>query len=99
MTRLYLSPISFGEVEQIGAEFSGGGSVLLERGKNAEISREIHWYKSPEAPICKGDPLGTLVIRCGETELGRVEIVAAADVRRLSIGMVFARLLASFRWF
>ena len=92
-------PIGFGEFDRIGAEFSGGGSVLIERGKSAEISREIHWYESPKAPICKGDPLGTLIVRYGENELGRVEIVAAADVRRLSIGMVFARLHASFRWF
>ena len=92
-------PVGFGEAEWVSAEFAENPSVLIERGKSAEIVREIVWLPDPEAPIEKGDQLGTLIVRCGETELAQIPIVASSAVGRLGLGTIFARFLASFRLF
>lgn len=98
-TKLPEVPVSFGEAEWVSAEFAECGSALIERGKSSEIVRELIWLPEPEAPIEKGDLLGTLIVRCDDTELAQIPIVAGSSVKRLGFGTIFSRLLASFRLF
>ncbi len=68
------------EVEAVAAKNEG---VLLEKGTEGEVQREVILDQSIDAPVRRGDPVGAIVIRRGEEEIGRVTLVADRDVGRI----------------
>jgi D-alanyl-D-alanine carboxypeptidase (penicillin-binding protein 5/6) len=48
-----------------------------------------------EAPVEKGQVLGSVTLKLGEEELGKFNLTAAEAVGRLTFGQAFLRLLRS----
>ena len=92
-------PVSMGETEQVPLMLPEEGvTALVEKARANTLERRIDLPESLTAPVAAGQPVGTLTLLDGETEVLTVPILAAEDVPRRSWGSLFVQLLrtASF---
>ena len=87
-------PVSMGETEQMPLMLPEEGiTALVEKGRANALTRRIDLPEGLTAPIAAGQPVGTLTLLDGETEVLSVPILAAEDVPRRSWGSLFVQLL------
>ena len=87
-------PVSMGETEQVSLMLPEEGvTALVEKGRANALTRRIDLPEGLTAPIAAGQPVGTLTLLDGETEVLTVPILAAEDVPRRSWGSLFVQLL------
>ena len=87
-------PVSMGETEQVPPMLPEEGvTALVEKGRANALTRRIDLPEGLTAPIAAGQPVGTLTLLDGETEVLSVPILAAEDVPRRSWGSLFVQLL------
>ena len=92
-------PVSMGQAEQVSLTLPEEGvTALVEKGRANALTRRIDLPEGLAAPVAAGQPVGTLTLLDGETEVLTVPILAAEDVPRRSWGSLFVQLLrtASF---
>ena len=92
-------PVSMGEAEQVSLTLPEEGvTALVEKARANTLERRIELPESLTAPVAVEQPVGTLTLLDGETEVLTVPILAAEDVPRRSWGSLFVQLLrtASF---
>lgn len=85
-------PVALGTqatVQPVAAETA----LLVEKSKAAAIEKTVTLAERVEAPISKGDALGTLTISSGGETLTEVALVAGEDVPRITWGALALRLL------
>ncbi len=76
--------VSLGVSEEVKVEYKGEFSYLSTTGENVnEITKKICLKEKAEAPVKKGDVMGTAEYYLGETKVGSVDIVAAEEVRKI----------------
>ena len=91
---LPILPVSMGETEQVPLMLPEEGvTALVEKGRANALTRRIDLPEGLTAPIAAGQPVGTLTLLDGETEVLTVPILAAEDVPRRSWGSLFVQLL------
>lgn len=78
-----------GVKNKVKVESTGAVSILLPKSSKDEITRTTQWNKKITAPIKKGDVLGYVSIYVGENEVGRLEITACEDIKRLNFWVTF----------
>ena len=61
-------------------------TVLLEKGAGADLRTELTLPETLEAPVERGQTVGTAAVYAGETLLAEVEVKSAADAPRLTFG-------------
>ena len=87
-------PVSMGEAEQVSLTLPEEGvTALVEKARANTLERRIDLPESLTAPVAAGQPVGTLTLLDGETEVLTVPILAAEDVPRRSWGSLFVQLL------
>ena len=87
-------PVSMGQAEQVSLTLPEEGvTALVEKGRANALTRRIDLPEGLTAPIAAGQPVGTLTLLDGETEVLTVPILAAEDVPRRSWSGLFAQLL------
>ncbi len=92
-------PVSMGEAEQVSLTLPAEGvTALVEKARANTLERRIDLPEGLTAPVAAGQPVGTLTLLDGETEVLTVPILAAEDVPRRSWASLFVQLLraASF---
>ncbi len=92
-------PVSMGEAEQVSLTLPEEGvAALVEKARAGMLERRTDLPEKLTAPVAAGQPVGTLTLLDGETEVLTVPILAAEDVPRRSWGSLFVQLLrmASF---
>lgn len=67
--------------------------VLIEKGREGEISRTIDLAVDVAAPVEKGQVLGTVTFRLGDELLGEYNLTAPDTVNKLTFSIVFMRIL------
>ena len=85
-------PVSLGSqatVQPVAAE----SSLLLEKAKAAKLEKSVTLVPQAEAPIAKGDVLGTLTVSADGETLAEVSLVAGEDVPRVTWGALALRFL------
>lgn len=70
-----------------------GYSALLEKSDIAKIEAVTELPESVAAPVRKGDVIGTVTYKCGETVLGKANIVADEDAERLGFFTMLWKIL------
>ena len=76
--------VSLGVSEEVKVEYKGEFSYLSTTGENVnEITKKVCLKEKAEAPVKKGDVMGTAEYYLGETKVGSVDIVAAEEVRKI----------------
>ena len=87
-------PVSMGEAEQVSLTLPEEGvTALVEKARANTLEQRIDLPESLTAPVAAGQPVGTLTLLDGETEVLTVPILAAEDVPRRSWGSLFVQLL------
>ncbi|MCL2508353.1 MAG: D-alanyl-D-alanine carboxypeptidase [Oscillospiraceae bacterium] len=71
-------------------------AILIEKGKQDELTQEVSISIDVEAPIEEGQLLGRVVFRLGDDIVGEYCLTAGEAVGRLTLGLVFKRLLEVF---
>src|SRR6266404_730848 len=73
-------PVAGGSEESVKAMALGDLRVLVKRGEDKGVVVEAHIPRLLQAPVKLRQPLGDIVVRRGDQELGRVPVVADRDV-------------------
>jgi len=75
-------PVKYGVGGVVLAQVGSTFSYNFQRGETPALKQEIVLKKGISAPLKAGEKLGDLVFYRGEKEIGRVELVAAREVKR-----------------
>ena len=70
--------------------------VLIEKGREADITQTIDLAVDVAAPVEQGQVLGTVTFRLGDEVLGEYNITAPDTVEKLTFKIVFMRIISSF---
>lgn len=70
-----------------------GCSALLEKADIAKIKAEYDLPESVAAPVKKGDTVGKVTYKCGETVVGTANIVAAEDSAKMGFFKMMGKIL------
>lgn len=85
--------IELGEAESVQPVFAGAETLLLPKSEAKDISYSLDLRESVAAPVSAGALLGTLTVTNAGGVLATVDLVASADVGRLSVWGVLMRML------
>ena len=86
-------PVTLGQMDSVAAVPQQVPQLLVEKSKQGNITTEVTLFPSADAPVAKGQSLGTLTVRAGEEVLAEVPLVAETEVPRLTWGQVTVRIL------
>ena len=73
-------PVAGGSEESVRAMALGDLRVLVKRGEDKDVVVEARIPRLVQAPVRLREPLGDVVVRRGDQELGRVAVVAEREV-------------------
>ncbi len=71
-------------------------SCITEKNKSTKITYKIELFESAYAPISAGDKVGRVVFFSNGTEIGERDIIATADIPKISYFEVWSRILGKF---
>ncbi len=74
-----------GENDKVAAVIKGSISVLTKKGEGSELRSEAELCKGINAPVKKGDKLGSLTYYSGDKQVGSCDLVAAEDIPKAGI--------------
>ena len=87
-------PVTMGEVDTVALMLPPDAlTAVVEKAQAAALERRIDLPESLPAPVRQGQPVGTLTLCSGDTELVTVPILAAEDAAGRSWGRMFTDLL------
>lgn len=69
-----------GAATQVALEAKGTGALTVKKGQEASLTTTVHQETSVIAPVAKGTKLGEVIYSANGQEVGRIDLVAAADV-------------------
>ena len=78
------------------AQANISGSFVIEKGKSKEITYKLDVKEEVEAPVSKGDKVGTLTFYIGKDKLKEYPVVACHIVDEMDFSSVFALLFKFF---
>ncbi|KAB3527370.1 D-alanyl-D-alanine carboxypeptidase family protein [Alkaliphilus serpentinus] len=70
--------------------------ILVKKGEESKIKKEVILPKYIIAPMSKGDKIGEVIVTLEGKELGRVDLIAPEDVKKASILNILGRLFKRF---
>lgn len=86
--------VTLGTQETVAAELADDTPAFIERSAAESVQREIQMEETIEAPVEKGQKIGEIILRRGEEEWLRRDIIAAEAVERKSVSDIFRELLS-----
>lgn len=82
-----------GVTESLTPEISAPAPVLLKKGTEAQVKANVDMAVDVEAPVLRGQVLGTVTFTVDGVEVGECSLTAPEDVAGLTLSVVFRRLL------
>ena len=86
-------PVKLGVADTVQAVLPEQIPMLVEKGQKNLITTQVTLDESVDAPVSKGQRLGTMTVYAGEQVLQQIPLVAEASVEKLTWGQVFMKLL------
>ena len=86
-------PVVLGEKAAVTPEIRGETGILAPKEKLAAMTVHTELQPQLEAPVEKGQPVGTLTVLSGEETLAELPLVAGEDVPRLTYWKILLRCL------
>ncbi|MEE1329559.1 MAG: D-alanyl-D-alanine carboxypeptidase family protein [Oscillospiraceae bacterium] len=86
-------PVTLGTSDTVKLIPEGTAGLLIDKAQKSSITTEVSVEESVSAPVAKGQKLGTMTVKSGETVLTQIPLVAAEDVARLSWWDLFLQVL------
>jgi D-alanyl-D-alanine carboxypeptidase (penicillin-binding protein 5/6) len=78
-------PVKSGRVDMADVSFSGIQPILIKRGQESELTVSIDMCTDVEAPVVKGQTLGTVNIAIGKEVISTCNITSSNDIEKLSL--------------
>ena len=79
-------PVTRGESPEVRPMVSALGECVIKKGRSSGVKYSYTFVEGVEAPVEKGQFLGEFLVTLDGTEVFRSDIVAAAEVRRMTFG-------------
>ncbi|GMQ57024.1 serine-type D-Ala-D-Ala carboxypeptidase DacF [Vallitalea sediminicola] len=89
-------PVKKGKLESIDCVGAEDFTCILDSKEQQEITNDIQVEEFVEAPIATGDKIGEIVYKCGEKEVGRVDLVAANEVPKATLKFYLGKIFKMF---
>lgn len=86
-------PVKLGVAESVTAVPAGDDAVLIDKGQKNQVTQSVELLESVDAPVSKGQRLGTLYIKAGEQVLKEIPLVAEDAVAKLTFWQILNALL------
>ena len=86
-------PVTLGTSDAVKLIPEGTAGLLIDKAQKGSITTETSVEETVSAPVAKGQKLGTMTVKSGETVLAQIPLVAAEDVSRLSWWDLFLQVL------
>ena len=86
-------PVKLGEQDFVTAVPSGEDAVLIDKSQKNQVLQQVEMLESVDAPVSKGQRLGTLYIKAGEQVLKEIPLVAEEGVVKLTFFQMWSRIL------
>lgn len=81
----------------IDAVYETDADIIVKKGTRDKIQREITIEENIKPPLKKGQLIGKAIYKVGEEKIYEANIVAICDVRKVSVGSIFYKMI--LRWF
>ena len=85
--------VSLGETDLVTPVLQETAPILMEKSEISRITKTVDLPQTCEAPITKGQQLGTMTICAGERMIAQIPIEAGASVDRLTLWQMTVKLL------
>ena len=84
-----------GVVEEITPKIPQVNPVLIEKGRDGDITQTIDLAVDVAAPVEQGQVLGTVTFRLGDEEIGTYNLTSPDTVDMLTFGIIFKRIISA----
>ena len=84
-------PVKLGVADWVTAVPSGEDAVLIDKAQKNQVTQQLVLEEQVDAPVSKGQRLGTLYIKAGEQVLKEIPMVAETAVEKLTFWQMFTR--------
>ncbi len=85
--------VKLGTQEAVRAVPAQQDALLIDKSQRNLVTTEVTLEPEVQAPVSKGQRLGTMTVKAGEQILSEIPLVAEAPVEKLSWGQLFVRVL------
>ena len=85
-------PVKLGVTDTVKVVPSGEDAVLIDKAQKSMVTQQVVLEEQIDAPVSKGQRLGTLYIKAGEQVLKEIPMVAEEAVEKLTFWQMFGRL-------
>ena len=86
-------PVKLGTQATVQPVLEKGTALLLKKSRAGQLAQSVTLTPQVEAPVAKGDPLGTLTVTSGEDVVAELPLVAGEEVPRITYGQMLRRVL------
>ena len=84
--------MKLGVADTVTAVPAGEDAVLLDKAQKNQVTQQVVLEEQVDAPVSKGQRLGTLYIKAGEQVLKEIPMVAEAAIEKLTFWQMWGRL-------
>lgn len=81
-----------GEEKSVKPKAENNSKICIEK-NNSEISYEYKLKKSVDAPVKKGDVLGTIKVKADNKQIGEIELVSNKNIDKITLKTIFMNIL------
>lgn len=85
--------VSKGEVSELDAVSTEDIGVTVRKGRSGSIKKKVHVRREIEAPVRKGDVLGSITVWDGSRRLGKYVLKAGRDVDKAGFVVTYIRMI------
>ena len=86
-------PVKLGTRDTVEAILGESQGILIDKGQKNAIDMELSMEESVDAPVSKGQRLGTLTVKAGDSVLKEIPLVAADGVEKLTVRNLVGKVL------
>ena len=87
-------PVKLGSEDRVIAEPAQDPTLLIEKAQKNLVTTQIELEEMIDAPVSRGQKVGTLTIKAGDYVLKQIPLVAKEGVSKLSFGQIWGKILA-----
>lgn len=84
--------ITGGMQQNVAVNCTPDGEFLIKSGSEGDVTSSFSVYDNIEAPVKKGQKLGSVIYKKGEETLGEYPLTAAEDIEKINVWGIFVKL-------
>ena len=85
--------VKLGKKDTVEGVLEDGSDMLIDKSQKASVTMELSVVENVDAPVTKGQRLGTLTVKSGDQVLKEISLVASESVDRLSYWDLFGKVV------